>query len=681
MVFFLCQTVSHFAGEVVYEAAGWRERNNDELHRDLLTLLGDTDHELLGQLFQPVEEVAGVFETGTVKTPTIAEVFALDLDGLMGELNASHVHFVRCIKPNDALAPGVPDAGLVLDQLRFSGMLEAVALISSGYPGRIPFVEIHERFQGKLPDDIMRMSPGDFVRAIIDAVGIAPGEYRIGKSRLFFRTGGADFLKELQYANGDEVRAAMCTITAPSLHRSLHRPLRLFCATAAPPLRHMHILHIHIAQVLKIIERPLLEWWARAKMGGGVLGWRGRREARGERKRHIEAMRRKADLCKEAEAALRAALAAAQRLLDLAALAAALAHARDADASAALLSEAQELLDTVESLRRACTEALHAAMRRSDSSARVDLEALRAAVDAARAAGIDAELLKAGASLLAEEEARRAKEEAERAARAAVEEERRRQMAAEERARLEAAERAAATRIQAAARGRTKRQRYGAMRVATLLLQAAARRYAVRVLANDVLLDLRLLRDGHVFIKFSQGDGRPHDRLVQLQMGPPTLKWSNPLGRAPEGSGIVGIPLTEMKSVSGSLNFSLLKKIVDSIKGFEGKESGMNGHFALRTKRCFTVSGPTRSLDVQAPSDAIKDDWVSAIKLIVAYTKLGSLSSHTERMKLEEALVTRRCVRQALKNRQKQRKQKQSIFMSFAPTRFTHTEEGLNLGK
>ena len=90
----------------------------------------------------------------------------------MGELNASHVHFVRCIKPNDALAPGAPDAGLVLDQLRFSGMLEAVALISRGYPGRIPFVEIHERFQGKLPDDIMRMSPGDFVRALIDAVGI-----------------------------------------------------------------------------------------------------------------------------------------------------------------------------------------------------------------------------------------------------------------------------------------------------------------------------------------------------------------------------------------------------------------------------------------------------------------------------------------------------------------------------
>ena len=165
-------------------------------------------------------------------------------------------------------------------------------------------------------------------------------------------------------------------------------------------------------------------------------------------------------------------------------------------------------------------------------------------------------------------------------------------------------------------------------------------------------------------------------------MAPPALKWSDPNGGAPEGGGIVGILLTEMKSVSGSLNFSLLKKIVDSVRGFEGKESGMKGHFALRTKCCFTVNGPKRALDVQAPSEAVKDDWVSAIKLMVAYVKLGSLSSHAERVKLEEALEARRFVRQALKNRQKQRKQKkQSIFMSFAPKRFTQQGEGLNVGK
>ena len=57
-----------------------------------------------------------------------------------------------------------------------------------------------------------------------------------------------------------------------------------------------------------MVKAPLLAWWARAKIGGGVLGWRGRCDARG-----------KAQLRKEAEAALRAVMAAEQRLLDLAA--------------------------------------------------------------------------------------------------------------------------------------------------------------------------------------------------------------------------------------------------------------------------------------------------------------------------------------------------------------------------
>ena len=59
---------------------------------------------------------------------------------------------------------------------------------------------------------------------------------------------------------------------------------------------------------------------------------------------------------------------------------------------------------------------------------------------------------------------------------------------------------------------------------------------------------------------------------------------------------------TYWKAVSGALHFSLLKKITGALMGFEGNSSGIKGHFALRTKCCFTVSGPKRALDVQAPS-------------------------------------------------------------------------------
>ena len=61
---------------------------------------------------------------------------------------------------------------------------------------------------------------------------------------------------------------------------------------------------------------------------------------------------------------------------------------------------------------------------------------------------------------------------------------------------------------------------------------------------------------------------------------------------------------------------------------------------------CCPSHNPDTMTYFQAPSEGIKDDWVSALKLMVAYTKLGSLSSHAERLTLKDALVSRRFVRQ-----------------------------------
>ena len=39
----------------------------------------------------------------------------------------------------------------------------------------------------------MKLSPSDFVQATVSALGVAPDDYRIGKSLLFFRSSGGDF--------------------------------------------------------------------------------------------------------------------------------------------------------------------------------------------------------------------------------------------------------------------------------------------------------------------------------------------------------------------------------------------------------------------------------------------------------------------------------------------------------
>ena len=251
-------TVNHFAGEVCYEVVGWLEKNTDTLYDDLKRMLLGSSRSLLSSLFSstaphllaakaeeelaakekwerecadaeargeqmPAQRPPGQQAGGKLRhkqgggggggggggnivaAPTICTRFSRELEALMAELGRSRVHFVRCLKPNDKLIPAQPDPVLLLDQLLFSGMLEAVELMRAMFPGRIGFVEIHRRFQGKLPDSVMRMSPGDFVRAVVAALQIPPEDYQIGTSRLFFRTGGADFLREIQHADPDEL--------------------------------------------------------------------------------------------------------------------------------------------------------------------------------------------------------------------------------------------------------------------------------------------------------------------------------------------------------------------------------------------------------------------------------------------------------------------------------------------
>ena len=43
----------------------------------------------------------------------------------------------RCIKPNPAGLPGRWDAGMVLEQLRAGGVLEAVRIACAGDPSRL----------------------------------------------------------------------------------------------------------------------------------------------------------------------------------------------------------------------------------------------------------------------------------------------------------------------------------------------------------------------------------------------------------------------------------------------------------------------------------------------------------------------------------------------------------------
>jgi myosin heavy subunit len=47
-------------------------------------------------------------------------------------------HYIRCLKPNDDLAPNTFEPKNIVEQLRCGGVLEAVRVSRAGYPTRYP---------------------------------------------------------------------------------------------------------------------------------------------------------------------------------------------------------------------------------------------------------------------------------------------------------------------------------------------------------------------------------------------------------------------------------------------------------------------------------------------------------------------------------------------------------------
>jgi len=72
--------------------------------------------------------------------------FQNQLSNLMQVLGKTTSHFIRCIKPNGNQKPDLFVAPEVMVQLRYSGMCTALILMQAGFPTRISFDDLYERF-------------------------------------------------------------------------------------------------------------------------------------------------------------------------------------------------------------------------------------------------------------------------------------------------------------------------------------------------------------------------------------------------------------------------------------------------------------------------------------------------------------------------------------------------------
>ncbi|XP_051568177.1 myosin-10-like isoform X3 [Myxocyprinus asiaticus] len=204
--------IIHYAGRVDYKADEWLMKNMDPLNDNVATLLHQSTDKFVAELWKDVDrivgldQVAGMNETAfgaTYKTKkgmfrTVGQLYKESLTKLMATLRNTNPNFVRCIIPNHEKRAGKLEPHLVLDQLRCNGVLEGIRICRQGFPNRIVFQEFRQRYEILTPSAIPKgfMDGKQACERMIRALELDPNLYRIGQSKIFFRTGVLAHLEE-----------------------------------------------------------------------------------------------------------------------------------------------------------------------------------------------------------------------------------------------------------------------------------------------------------------------------------------------------------------------------------------------------------------------------------------------------------------------------------------------------
>jgi myosin-5 len=223
-------TISHYAHDVTYDVDGFIEKNRDTVPDEHLALLQNSSNPLLKDCLEAALQAATAAKeitttpskagtpTGpkraggaaSTRKPTLGSIFKHSLINLMETINNTNVHYIRCIKPNEAKNAWEFDSEQVLSQLRACGVLETIKISCAGYPNRWTFGEFAERYEIFIPPNQWQKFQGisdlrPICTAILENSVAETDKYQIGLTKIFFRPGMVSTLDRLKKQRLDAI--------------------------------------------------------------------------------------------------------------------------------------------------------------------------------------------------------------------------------------------------------------------------------------------------------------------------------------------------------------------------------------------------------------------------------------------------------------------------------------------
>ncbi|KAI1662989.1 putative myosin MYO2 [Daldinia decipiens] len=220
-------TVCHYAVDVTYESEGFIDKNRDTVPDEHMEILRATTNKFLSSVLAAALAVRekDVAASGSAvakptagrkigvavnRKPTLGGIFRSSLIELMNTIGNTNVHYIRCIKPNEAKVAWKFEGPMVLSQLRACGVLETIRISCAGYPGRWTYEEFALRYYLLIPSsrwqtEIRQLVKEILAQALGDSVtSTGTDSYQLGLTKIFFRAGMLAHLENLRQSRMTE---------------------------------------------------------------------------------------------------------------------------------------------------------------------------------------------------------------------------------------------------------------------------------------------------------------------------------------------------------------------------------------------------------------------------------------------------------------------------------------------
>jgi myosin heavy subunit len=216
--------VDHYAGEVVYTVTSFLEKNKDALGDDIQEVLKCSGDAFVVGLMTEKAKDAPAEKKGKArgrsarpaKKPTLGEQFKEQLASLMKTLKSTAPHFVRTMKPNSVKKGDIFTSAMMLEQLRYAGLLEVCRIRQIGYPVRRDFESFFKRFKPCVPS---AKNLDELIEGLTKNGVFIKDEWAKGTNKMFMRNQQSTILEQ----NREDAFSEVTSTIQRSVRRMLAR--------------------------------------------------------------------------------------------------------------------------------------------------------------------------------------------------------------------------------------------------------------------------------------------------------------------------------------------------------------------------------------------------------------------------------------------------------------------------